>query len=236
MSIKLKALGLALFASLAIGAVSVVSATGATGGHFTSSTNWTTLSGSEIGGTASNYLEGTSEGPLITCPENKTTYTANVSATTVTQITVAPTYPNPCQIADSSVGIGPASIDMNGCDFMLTVETSAPAHTVLHLVCPAGTEVKVTFDPPVFGSCTIDYPSQTPTSGGVVYTATEHSGKASLRLDITAEGITSNETPSGFLGCGAQAGHNDNSDFFGTVTVTGKNTNDEAVDIKATGP
>jgi hypothetical protein len=234
MSIKLKALGLALFAALAVGAVSVVSATGATGGHFTSGSSWTVLSGSQVGGNAANYIENTNEGARVICPEQETISAASVSGTTVTQITATPTFPDGCEL--QAAFSGPATIDTNGCDFLFTIESAEPEHTAVHLVCPEGKEVAATVDPVVVGSCVIDYPPQTPTSGGVVYAATEHSGKASLHLDITAEGITSNETPMGFLGCGTQAGESNNSDFFGTATVVGKDTTGTPVDIKATGP
>jgi hypothetical protein len=58
----------------------------------------------------------------------------------------------------------------------------------------------------------------------------------SLTADITALGVTNVETPSGFLGCGTSSGHSNNSDLYGTATLTGKDTENNPADIKATGP
>jgi hypothetical protein len=234
MSIKLKALGLALFAALAVGAVSVVSATAETGGHFTSESDWTHITGTDVGGVAENYLIDTPDNSRVTCPAGQVKYTASISGTTVTQITATAEYPNGCEIRGTFNG--PATVHMNGCDFTLTVESAEPEHTAAHLVCPTDKEVTVTADPATIGSCIIHIPPQTPTSGGVVYEAGEHNGAAGLTLNITAEGVTVNETPSGFLGCGTVSGHHNDSDLYGTATVSGKDTDGIPVDIKATGP
>jgi hypothetical protein len=228
MSLKLKALGLAVFAALAVGAVSVVSATADTGGVFHSEVSWTHIKGAQEGTLHQNALIDHGEGDAITC--STVSYTGNTDALTETEITVTGSYSG-CKTTNNGY---PVTVDMTGCAFVLTIGDAAGLkHHTSHLECATGNEVDVTINPPFVGECHIKIPAQTPTTGGTAYKGITVGGKNALTLDITVEGITSTKTETGF-GCLGAPGHTNNSTLKGTVVAEGFNTAGGRVNISAT--
>jgi hypothetical protein len=238
MSFKLKALGLALLASLAVGAVSVISATANPGekqGHFTSDAAgpWTHITGVQEGSPQENgYIDHVGGFTTITC--TAINYTASVSTSTATEITVTPDYTG----CETEGGSGFVHFDMNGCALLLTIfEKPETKDQTMHLECPAGKEMTLTNTGPFGVKCTIHIPPQTPTTGGVVYTTTTSANKKhTLTLDITAIGITSTRTEEGFGGCLFKPGHGNNNTFIGKAAVEGVDTAKNVVNITATQP
>jgi hypothetical protein len=237
MSLKLKALGLALFAVLAVGAVSVMSATANPGekqGHFTSDAAgpWTHITGAQEGTLHENVFLDHALGDAVTC--STATFTASVGVATATEITVTPTYAG-CKTTNEK---REAHVDMNGCAYVLTIfEKPETRDQTTHLECPPGKEVTLTITGPFGVKCTIHIPPQTPTTGGVVYTTTTDANKKhTLTLDITAFGITNNRTEEGFGGCLFNAGHGNNATLLGKVAAGGKDTAGKVVNITATQP
>jgi hypothetical protein len=228
MSLKLKALGLSVFAALAVGAVSVVSAGADSGGVAHSDVEWTHIKGAQEGTLHQNVFSA----PVgaVTC--KKAEYTASVGPKTVGEITVTPTY-GECGVTGQSYT---THVDVNGCAFVLTfTDKSAEKHHTAHLECPKDKSITITIDPPIVGECIIHVWPQTPTTGGVAYTNKLDGTKHDVTLDITAEGIEYTETSTGF-GCGhgtAETHHND-ADLIGTVTATGFNTAGEQVNLTVT--
>jgi hypothetical protein len=235
MSIKLKALGLALFAVLAVGAVSVMSATANPGeklGHFTSDVNWTHVTGSQEGTLHENVFLNHALGDGVTC--STAAFTGNVSGFTATEITVTADYKG-CKTTEEKRDV---HVEMNGCAYTLTIfEKPEVKDQTTHLECPAGKEVTLRVTGPFGVKCTIHIPPQTPTSGGVVYTTTTDANKKhTLTLDITAFGVTNNRTEEGFGGCLFNAGHDNNATLLGKVTAEGRDTAAKVVNITATQP
>jgi hypothetical protein len=235
MSLKLKALGLALFAALAVGAVSVVSAGADSGGVMHSDVDWTHLTGKQEGPTETemlheNVLHDFDLDNAVTC--EVANYTATLAEKTATEVTVIPEY-DKCK---TTTGGYPVEIDMTGCNFRLTfTDVAAEKHHTAHLVCPPEKNVDITVDPPLVGVCHITIPPQTPTSGGIAYTTHQYAGseKHGVTLDITAEGITNSKVSTGF-GCGSAPTHSNNSALTGTVTVEGKDTENKQVNVTVT--
>jgi hypothetical protein len=236
MSLKLKALGLAVFAALAVGAVSVVSAAADEGGVAHSDVDWTHITGKQEGSLHENALVDHDEEDAVTC--STANFTASVAGKTQTEITVTPTYAG-CETTENEY---PTTVNMNGCTYTLTfTDDPAQKHHTVHLGCPAGKTVKISVNPPFVGECHTYIPPQTPTTGGVTYTthtieekhATETTHLHALTLDITIEGITNTKEETGF-GCAGGGGHSQNSTLKGTVTVEGKDTDGKLTNITVT--
>lgn len=122
---KLKILGVAFAAVLAIGAVT---ASAASAVQFHSESEKTFFKGEQT-----NFVFDMTAGTL-TC--KKVTYTGEGSATTSADITLAPVY-------SECTGFGmAATVDMNGCDYLYTT-------FVAHLICPAGKSMTITVGIPV---------------------------------------------------------------------------------------
>jgi hypothetical protein len=237
MSLKLKALGLALIAALAVGAVSVMSATANPGekqGHFTSDAAgaWTHVTGSREGTLHENVFIDHALGDALTC--TTVNATASVGVATATELTATPTFAG-CKTTNEGREF---HVDMNACAFVLTIfEKPETKDQTTHLECPAGKEVTLTVTGPFGVKCTIHIPPQTPTTGGVVYTTTTDANKKhTLTGEITAFGITNNRTEEGFGGCLFNAGHGNNATLLGKATAQGKDTNGKVVNITATQP
>lgn len=204
-----------------------------TPGHFTSDAEWTHVTGTQEGGLHENVLLDDRLELGFTC--ETANYTANFFGTTVTEVTVIPAYAN-CELTHNG---GQVSINMNSCSYILTIgfkpETKDQA---VHLECPAGKEVTVSFNPPLVGECIIHIPPQTPTSGGVVYKTTVTNGKHSLTLEVTASGIKSNRTEvgAGPACLGGEIGESHATRLISKVPVQGFNTVGNGANITATGP
>ena len=166
---NLKALGLALVAVLALGAV-YASAASAQQGKVTSDGPFT-LTGEETGAPGSNQLEAF--GAAVRCPESE--YTGHVVTTHAQTTAAGQTHeqagignnliPNNSSTATitphykqvtaggapncSAVGLGwSATVDMNGCDYVVHLGNTVSEHTynvTFDVVCPTGNEITVTF-------------------------------------------------------------------------------------------
>jgi hypothetical protein len=231
MSLKLKALSLSVFAALAVGAVSVVSAPADTGGVAHSDVDWTHIKAKQYGSLHENTFFSHGLGDGVTCETAE--YTASVPTKTVGEITVTPTYAN-CKTTDGF----PATVNMTDCSFVLTfTDDPNQEHHTAHLECPKGvTHAHVSVNPPIVGECHLTIPPQTPTTGGVTYTNIKHptgTSPHSLTLNITAEGITHTAVETGF-GCGGDDGVTNNTTLNGKVIATGFDTGGKQVNITVT--
>lgn len=115
---NLKALGLALCAVFAFGALSA-SASAEVTDHLTSASGsgTTFLTGSQIGGVGAGNAFGTkSIGLLVTCATG--TYTGSYAGTTATSVEVTPAYGG-CEIP----GLGGATVTDLGCKYVLSGTT-----------------------------------------------------------------------------------------------------------------
>lgn len=165
MSTKLKALGLSLLAVMAASAVVVMNASAESQvtGHFTSDAASTKLDVIENPPNGLHMLEFDQPGfKNIACHE--TSYAATISGTTVTDITVTPTFKG-CLTTGGVTG--EVTIHTNGCVYTLTQinkEAAKTEHT-FDLVCPAGKTLEITHS-----GCTITIHSFV--SKGIGYTTT----------------------------------------------------------------
>lgn len=179
------AFGLGLLAALSFAAMSVMSATAQTGGHFTAEVGagqFAILDVNEATGTPHAVaLEGW--GTAVECHKVKYTQATAVNPETptvpqtTTEIKITPDYEN------CTAGGNPATVTMHGCHYVLT-PNNIGTHATVHFQCPAGAKATV-----VTNNGTMKFPPQT--ASGVTYTtATGPTGKHSLTVDITATGLT----------------------------------------------
>jgi hypothetical protein len=145
MTRNLKVLGLALAAVFALSAVAATAAS-AQNGTLTSTGN-VTLTGTENAGQKNAF---TTFGSEIACPGS--TYTFHKLNETphkfipndVSQLTITPHYKQPCV---TNSGGFPTTIDLNGCDYAITLGTTVVANkynTTFHVVCPGTNQITVT--------------------------------------------------------------------------------------------
>jgi len=210
---NLKILGLALVAVLAMGAMSA-SAASATDFFTTSNKNPALLTGTShdhkfsIGATSFQCTTSVFTGTAVHGASEATVlpkYTGVLSATP---------HETPC-----TSSLGTVTVHVNDCHYRLTGNTTGSdvgTDATVWIQCPVGKVIQITG---AFG-CTISVPSQTPTSGGVIYTnATNHTGGAAVTVKATATGITFTTTgPCGLVGLPA---HGNNAIYTGTLTATG---------------
>jgi hypothetical protein len=217
MSIKLKALGLGLLATMAMGAFAVMNAGATTGGHFTFGAHSVEIVGHESKNDETHRVHflatGGEPGDRIGCDkvEYKGTHT-NTANTTTTELTVTPSWSECYTTGNPGTKF---EVHENGCDLVFTVRQLPETNdNTVHLKCPAGVK-GVTITHP---SCDITVPPQTPT-GGVAYKTVTENGVHQITLESTA-GLTT-QYHSGiciFLGT------NHTASMTGSVTVTGINT------------
>lgn len=185
MTRNLKVLGLALVAAFAMSAV-VASAASAQIGKITSD-GPVTLKGTETGGVGANSF--TAFGATVECPGS--TYTGHKVITTPhtlipsgsTEATITPKYVN------CVTGGNPATIDMNGCDYVFRDATTVSAGTwgvTVDIVCPVGQVIKITG-----GACTVEVPAQTGKTGfHLSNTPANASTKDDIDLTLTISTLT----------------------------------------------
>lgn len=219
---KLKALGLAVLAALAVSAVAVMNASATAGGHFISDAEGgqTTIHG-EDSATDQTQFTGTS---TIEC--DTATYHGNTDEATETEIDITPTYSE----CSSSVG-GGAEVTMNGCTYKFTVRSEPDKnHNTVHLECPSATQGPEIH---VSNGCTITIePNQTP-SGGIVYKTGETEGKHDITAEVTASNIAA-IYHGGLLKCGTGNGNTLTSTMHGTATMWGTDSFGNKVNVTAT--
>lgn len=173
---NLKALGLALVAVLAMGAVA---ANGASAHEFTSSSATTYLSGTSESGTTDKFTVSAIFGTLtIECHGS---FTGTQSGTVADEVTVTPSYSN-CLFNGEA-----ASVDVNGCDYNFDSDTDANGHAAAKVACPGtGTTETIAV---TNNTCDMYFGTQTPTEG-VTYTNIEDpvsSGKTAVTVKATVK-------------------------------------------------
>jgi hypothetical protein len=208
---NLKALGLALVAILALGALSASAAMAETGFH--SDEAHTILKGSQIGTDTFTVNAGT-----VKC--GQATYEGTTDEKTETTVTVTPNY-SECV----AFGFVNTTIDVNGC----TYEFSSHNNNVV-IGCGANPITVTAFN------CWVTVGSQT-TNGGITYghTPTAHevstTGPRPTDIDVTVNisGIHYTQHSKSFPGC--SNGTRTDGKYTGAATVQGFNTANEPVDI-----
>lgn len=215
---NLKALGIALVAVFATGALSASSALAVD--TFISATGKPVL----VTGISHNHkLTFTNSGANIQCT------TKRVAGTFVSgseEMTIDVEYSGTVNVVPHtqhcSASFGQATVHMNGCHYVLEGATTGhdpvgSTDATVWITCPPGKVIDITTSVGI----TITIPPQTPTTGGVTYTnLPNHSGGAAIQVKTTITGMT--YLCHGF-GCHL-AGiptHGDDMDTTGSVNLTG---------------
>lgn len=222
MSIKLKALGLGLLATMALAGFSVMNATAETGGHFTSEAAHTIISGT--GESEKNQTELKVPGLNgIVCDGD--TYAGTANAATVESLTITPTYAaNSCHTTGGATG--KTSVDVNGCSYTFKIGKNSTADNTVDLICTGEKKyIAVTHE-----GCEIRIPAKTGLKG-VAYNTTTVEGKHAITATATVTGFESN-FEAGFC---ILLGTSHAGELTGSVIVSGKDTTGAAVGITATG-
>lgn len=197
MTRKLKALGLAFVAVLAMGALSASAASAAS---FHSEAAHTILSGEQPTGTNDVF---TTNAGTVTC--QNATYSGTTSSATTSTVTVTPSYSG-C----TAFGFVNATIDVNGCTY-----TFNAGNDDLIITC-SGNPITVT----AF-NCHVKVASQEATAG-ISY---DNAGSGTSR-DVTATanitGLKYTQESKSFPGC--TNGSFTNGTYKGAGTVKGSNT------------
>jgi hypothetical protein len=168
------AFGLSLLAALVVSAMSVMSASAITSGHFTSSTTNTKYTATEVTGV--HQVKLSAYGSTIEC--HKPQYSVHhTNSTTFQSLTVTPVNDTNWNCTDSDGDH--ATVHFRGCHYSFTSRT-APSHGTTHFFCPPNVKAEVTTD---LG--TLKFGAQTP-AGGATYTNVN----GEVTADVTASGIT----------------------------------------------
>jgi hypothetical protein len=225
MTRNLKALGLALIAVFAMGAVVASSASAVADDHFT-----TTKPSALVTGVSHNNKFEITGGPKFECTTSKFTGTFLNNST---EITIDPEYTgkightphntSPTVAAECNATGGDITVDMNGCHYDLTGNTTGLdkglVDATVWITCPAGQVIKIT---QLGTGVTLSIPAQTPTVGGVTYhNLSGHAGGAAVEVTATATGITYNCAPAFACFVAGAGSHGNDSDYTGSVIGTG---------------
>jgi hypothetical protein len=214
---NLKALGLALVAVCALGALAASSASAVTDVVTTPAGN--------------TWVTGTSHDNKLTIPgKSEVKCTTSKYFATVkngdTHLTVGATYSgiigetphtNPDCTVEGVINTT-ALVAMNGCDYELTGTTTGldagKTDATVSVICPVGKKIEIK----TTAGCTVSVPTQTPTVGGVAFTnKVPVAGK--VTIDITATGVTySTNFACQLAGLSAEA---NDALFTGTVVTEG---------------
>jgi len=220
MNLKLRALGLALLAAVATGALTVANAPANTGGHFTSDVSHTIVSQTAQLNSPHTFritLPGLSG--VIFCKQSVAFGTA--TGTTMTEVE-GETDLKECYTEGSEVFWG---VHMNGCKGRGTVASGNPETTeqTNDLVCPTGQAIVVTHP-----NCTITVPPQTHASA-FTYTRIKVSEKYAITMDVTMEyGVQYHSGICIFLGT------NHKAVVEGSTVIRGTDTEGNYVNITST--
>jgi hypothetical protein len=209
MTRNLKALGLALVAVFALGAVM---ASGASAHEFTSTSEKTILTGtSELERGFVIHTNGPESTPAIECHAD---YEGTIEGKAVSSVTVTPTISNCNNVLGQAV-----TVTTNHCAFILEGATTGE-HAVSKLECAAFDSAHPTTNKIVmkFGTaCTLEFGEQVPKKGSR-YTATTVGGFGHVTVNVTVEGFVFTKT--GPL-CAGVPGNGTNGVFTDQVTVKG---------------
>jgi hypothetical protein len=228
MTRNLKVLGVALAAVFALGAVAA-SAASAQVGTLTS-TGPVTLTGTENAGQLNAF---TTFGLELECPGSTYTFhklnetphkfIPNDSSTA----TITPHYKQPCV---AKPGNFPATIDMNGCDYAITLGTTTATanqyNTTFHIVCQGTNQITLTLftnatkhaeNKPF---CRHHIGTQTPT--GTMPTAKDNLN-GTIQINGTVKGITEQKTNGGEDPLLCAAAQTNAAEMHINITASGKN-------------
>ena len=226
---NLKALGLSLVAVFAMSALGASSASAV-------DVVTTGVSPALLTGVGHNHVFSAHDGtPKFECTTSKfaatvkngdSEITADVSYNGTVSFNGDPETQTKTSTTHCNASSGTATIDMNGCGYILTGDTSgnAPAgHTAgkdatVWIHCPIGKNIQVTSSLGV----TLTIPPQTPTTGGVSYTNVPvHDKNTAVAVKATVTGITSTCGTSTFI-CtlGGIPHHSNQYTYTGDVTMT----------------
>ncbi len=223
---NLKALGIALGAVLAMGAVVASSASAID--TFTTSKAPAVITGTNLN---TNILKITKKdgGQIAAFECSHAKFAGTVEKSGLSKVTIFATYSGTKANTNAekcSTSLGETSFDMNECSYDLTGETTGEdplkgggtKDATVWISCPAGKEI--TFTAPL--GCTISIHPQTPTEGGAVYTNEKEVSPNPLVNDVkittTMTGITFSSTAA--CGLAGFPSEGNMSDYTGTVTAT----------------
>ncbi|HEX8689650.1 MAG TPA: hypothetical protein VF729_05350 [Solirubrobacterales bacterium] len=228
---KVKALGLGLFAAMAISVPAAMNATASTGGHFYFSSGGIQFDHPTLKVTESNEIDPETGkkhqihlvqhglSGEIGCTEAK--YDTTLSSGTFSQITIKPTYGG-C----STTGSSAVTVTMNTCAYLFKVaaNTSDASEQTAELEC-SGPVVEIHHP-----SCTITIPKQA-ISTGITYTKKlSANNKHYITIDVSAEVKTEYHG-----GVCIFTGTNHTATLVGSATVEAFNTTSGAqIDLTAT--
>jgi hypothetical protein len=225
---KLKALGLALTAVLAMSAV-VASASQAAAGSFTYGAGTVKLDVTQD--LTSPSHRHTFDAGSFACNEFHGSATAfNASDVHLTAVT----YQNSGSADTCPTGLGVETINMNGCGVTLTAgETLNAMETTageLHIVCPGTTQISWGVFP---GACTIDIPAQTVKGGHTTYRTITNAGGAGIHAvtaEFTISGITYDQT--GIICPNGGTKHASNGTTNVNLTITGTDASGKQTSVE----
>lgn len=203
---NLKALGLALVAVLAMGAV--VGGASASAATFHSEKETTILTGANVGNHvfSSGSLAVTCTGATFAGTSKGTGSAGNFTAST---LTLHPTYTG---CSDNVFG-GTDTVDTTGCNYVFSATTNGTGHLPSDIECTEGYKIKVTAP-----GCTLEFGTQT-TTGGVKNT---NEGSGTSRDSKTVATVTATFSKNGSL-CFLVSGTT--GVYSGTTTLKGYEDN-----------
>jgi hypothetical protein len=228
MNSKLEALGIALVAALAIGALA---APAAQAQEFHSEVEHTILMSKSIGAQLFSMDVGNLECKEVSLNEAESTI--GPEASTTGEVPATPEYAE-CVKAGTSTGVY-FDFATNGCGYVFTSETDATEHAQVHIECANGGDTEeggpgILTRVTAFKLNCLDFPPQTvggnETGSGVHYTNTGAGAGRTIDVEATiSEEI--HYTQTGVCGEGTKF----NGSYTGVVEVEGTDTNEEQVGV-----
>jgi hypothetical protein len=204
MTRKFKALGIAVFAVLAMSAIVSSAASAAS---FTAASYPVTYAGNQAPTEPHVFKADTFE---TTCKNAEFKGTANEASSTAT---LTPTY-SECTAAGLE-----ATIDMNGCSYVfhITTTTATDWDSTVDVSCPAGKDITITAG---FGACVIHVPAQTGKSN-----VTLKNAHPNIRGEANVTGLTAHLTDVSSFLCPFNGSTNTTTaSFTGNLTIEGSST------------
>jgi hypothetical protein len=219
MSKKQKLAGVALLASMAMGAFAALDAPAKTGGHFVSSEGHTVLRLSVLPPVDALRIKMDGEASEIECGVVQGSGTLTASTASEVELT---TENSECRTPGTEAGW---TLDRNECVLRLKAASGEPATTeqTSELACPEGKALSSTHQ-----NCTFTIPSQK-SLGGLTYTRIFVDGKHAITMDVN---ITYAAQYHG--GICVFLGTNHTATFTGSTILKGLNTSNEPIAITAT--
>jgi hypothetical protein len=213
MTRKIKVLGVAFFAVLAFGAMSAISAPGASAAQFHCEKAPCLLTGEQEKENPEHFLVGANL--TVSCELVKTDGTSGTA--TSNSITVTPTYGTEGGKKGCTSSVGAAQVRVNHCGYEFAAETTGEHAKVTVECANVGEAIEIET-----GGCTVLVGPQTVKKGGVRYLNQTVGGIKHVTVNITAEEVA--YTKKG-LTCGFVSGE---AKHTGSETVTCEEDKDAA--------